>query len=191
MRVTWLAESGVPGYQLCAQQHRRWKVIGRSCPMGMLFLCVLGVWRGVFKYYVDFCVYKYHVVGRGYMHGVTHLYECHDSFICVSWLIYMCDVTHASWMMGTPILCVSWDTIVYVTWRIYMRDMTHTSCTMGTPFLHVCGVVHLEVWHESAMCVTWLYVGHDSYILPEGYRVAKTHRIPYLYRLFSAKVTYI
>jgi len=24
-----------------------------------------------------------------------------------------------------------------------------------------------------------------------GYRVAKTHRIPYLYRSFSAKVTYI
>jgi len=47
-------------------------------------VCCMCVWRGAFKYYVDFCVYKYHVVGRGYMHGVTHLYECHDSFTCVS-----------------------------------------------------------------------------------------------------------
>jgi len=38
-------------------------------------------------------------------------------------------------------------------------------------------------WWTRGNCVLGGYIG--------GYRVAKTHRMPYLYRSFSAKVTYI
>ena len=71
----------------------------------------------------------------------------HDSFICVTWLIHMCDITHPY---------VWHDSFICVTWLIHMRDMTHS-----------------YVWHDSFICVTWhilrcdmthLHVRHDSFI---------------------------
>jgi len=68
----------------------------------------------------------------------------HDSFICVTWLIPMCDMTHSY---------VWHDAIICVTWRIHMCEMTHS-----------------YVWHDSIICVTWRihmcdmshsYVWHD------------------------------
>jgi len=50
-----------------------------------------------------------------------------DSFICVTWLIYMCDVTH---------LYVWHDSFICVTWLIMMHSYV--------------------VWHDSFICVTWL-----------------------------------
>jgi len=43
--------------------------------------------------------------------------------------------------------------------------------------------------HSVAVCCgVWQRVAATTHVY---YRVAKTHRIPYLYRSFSAKVTYI
>ena len=53
----------------------------------------------------------------------------HVSFICVTWLIHMCDMAH-SYVWHDPFICV--------TWPIHMCDMTHS-----------------YVWHDPFICVTW------------------------------------
>ena len=52
------------------------------------------------------------------------------SFICVTWLIHMCDMTHSY---------VWHDSFICVTWLVHMCDMTHS-----------------YVWHASPLRVTWL-----------------------------------
>ena len=78
---------------------------------------------------------------------MTHLYVWHDSFVCVTWLIRMCDMTHSY---------VWHDSFICVTWLIRMCDMTHS-----------------YVWHDSFIRVTWLirmcdmthsYVWHDWFV---------------------------
>jgi len=64
------------------------------------------------------------------MCDMTHSYVWHDSFTCVTWLIHMCDMTHSY---------VRHDTLICVTWHTHMCDMTHS-----------------YVWHDSFICVTWL-----------------------------------
>jgi len=41
----------------------------------------------------------------------------HDSLICVTWLIHMCDMTHSY---------VWHDSFICVTWFIHMCDMIHS-----------------------------------------------------------------
>jgi len=100
---------------------------------------------------------------------MTHSYVWHDSFICVTWLIHMCDMTHSY---------VWHDAFICVTWLIHMRGMTHSyvwhdSFICVTWLIHMCGMTHSYVWHDSFICVTWLihmcdmthsYVWHDSFI---------------------------
>ena len=61
---------------------------------------------------------------------MPHSYVWHDSFICSTWLIHMCDMTHS---------CVSYEAFICETWLIYVCDMNHA-----------------YVWHDSFICVTWL-----------------------------------
>jgi len=61
---------------------------------------------------------------------MTHSYVGHDSFICVPWLIHMCDMTHSD---------VWHDSFICATWLLHMCDMTHSS-----------------TWHDSIVCMTWL-----------------------------------
>ena len=63
-------------------------------------------------------------------HCHKHEYVWHDSFTCVTWLIYMCDMMHSR---------VWTDSCIWVIWRIHMCDMTH-----------------LYVRHDSFIRVTWL-----------------------------------
>jgi len=44
---------------------------------------------------------------------------------------------------------------------------------------------------KDLSCVRCIYIYVTSCVRCRANRVAKTHRIPYLYRSFSAKVTYI
>ena len=54
----------------------------------------------------------------------------HDSLLCVTWLIVMCDMTPS----------YTWhDSFICVTWLIVMSDMTPS-----------------YMWHDSFICVTWL-----------------------------------
>jgi len=80
-----------------------------------------------------------------YMRDVTHLYAWRDSFICVTWLIYMRDVIHSyAWR----------DSFIRVTWLIHMCDMTQAVSVFHS--LYLCDITHLHVW-----CVD-SYVWHDS-----------------------------
>ena len=87
-------------------------------------------------------------------------YVRHDAFICVTWLISMCDMTH-----------------LYVTREVPLRQRLHVasrcySCIDMT-LLHTCNMTHPYVRHASFICATWhihmcdmthLYVRHDSSI---------------------------
>jgi len=54
----------------------------------------------------------------------------HDSWMCVTWLMNVCDMTHE---------CVWHDSWMCVTWLMNVCDMSH-EC----------------VWRDSLTCVTWL-----------------------------------
>ena len=63
----------------------------------------------------------------------------HDSFICVTWLIHMCDMTH-SYMWH--------DSFIYVTWLI-----------------HICNMTQSDMLHDSFIYVTWLnHAWHNAFI---------------------------
>jgi len=100
-----------------------------------------------------------------YMRTHTHIRACthtytphtrvwHDSFICVTWLIHLCDVhtwhayvrhTHTHTHTQQSCQMPRASSFVCVTLRIHTCDMTRT---------YVC-----HVWHDSYICVprvTWL-----------------------------------
>jgi len=77
----------------------------------------------------------------------------HDSWMCVAWLMNMCDMTHEFFHLthfeSTHIKsqgCAWHDSWMCVTWRMGMCDMTH-GC----------------VWDDSCICVTWLIDSATSY----------------------------
>ena len=70
---------------------------------------------------------------------MTHSHVWHDSFIFVTWFIYICDMTRSH---------VWHDSFTCVTWLVHMFDMTHS---------HVWhDMTHSHVWHDLSTCVTWL-----------------------------------
>jgi len=78
---------------------------------------------------------------------------------------------------------------------IYMFDTNMFDMYMfQTPFIFFN--THLYVLTPICMFDTHSHVRHDTFTCARSlpsyvrYRAAKTHRIPYLYRSFSAKVTY-
>jgi len=79
----------------------------------------------------------------------------YDSFMCMPWLIHMCDMAH---------LYVCHDASMSVTWLMHRCDVTHScvwhdSCICGTWLIHLCDMTHSYVWHDSLICVmthSWL-----------------------------------
>jgi len=116
---------------------------------------------------------------------MTHSYVSHDSFTCVTWLIYTCDMTHSSewcainactWHCGA--ICSVWhDAFICVTWLIHVRDMIH-SCAWHDSFMSgavcsvcydlfmcfrfSCDMTHSRVWHDWFIRVTWLIQVSDA-----------------------------
>jgi len=97
----------------------------------------------------------------------------HDSFMCVTWLIHVCDMIHS---------CVWYDSFIYLPWLIHVCDVTY-SCVWHDSFMcvtwllhsddssmwvswltaqHVCDMTHSCAWHDSFMCVTWLLHADNS-----------------------------
>ena len=96
-------------------------------------------------------------------------YGWHDSFMCVTWLIHMCDMNYSyawhdmseSWYCRTANVCE--------TWRIYMCDMTHSyvrqdSFICETWPIHMWDMTHSYKWHDSFICETWLI--HVTWLIP-------------------------
>jgi len=79
---------------------------------------------------------------------MTHSYAWHDSFIRATWLIQMRDMTYS-------------HSIICVTCLIHMYGMTHSyvchdSFICVTWLIHMCTMNHAYVRHDSFLCATWL-----------------------------------
>jgi len=88
---------------------------------------------------------------------MTHACVCHDSCMCVPWLMHVCAMTHTY-------VCMTYS---YVTKRIHMwndpfiRDMTHEnvwhdSCMHVTWLTCTCAMTHVYMCHDARTCVPWL-----------------------------------
>ena len=78
---------------------------------------------------------------------------------------------------------------VYTSNVIDVNEMLYMKC-MYVKY-HVCVVYEMHVREISWMYMKCMYVKYHVCVFNVKYRVAKTHRIPYLYRSFSAKEPYI
>jgi len=102
----------------------------------------------------------------------------HDSFICATWRIRMCDrlmhmydMTHSrvwyvwclcrmthSYVRRDVLVCVT-DSCICITWLIHMCDMCHVSVPW---LLHMCDMTHSFVWllhmRDLAHSYVWLDV---------------------------------
>ena len=77
---------------------------------------------------------------------MAHSYVWH-TFVCVTWLIHMCDKTHSY---------VWHDSFICVTWLIHMYDTTHSCHTYewqicGTWLTLLRDMPHSYVWYDSSM----------------------------------------
>ena len=77
------------------------------------------------------------------MCDMTHSRVRHDSWLCVTWLIYVCDVTHAEHRQF-------WEDR-----RLYHSHLRE-KCLCVTRLPHVCDMTHVYMWHDSFTCATWL-----------------------------------
>jgi len=75
---------------------------------------------------------------HSHMCHMTQSYVCHDSFICVKWLIHMCDMTYS--YVTFPIPFVTW-LFPCVTWLILNASL-FTASQMN-------GLLDSYVWHGS------------------------------------------
>jgi len=76
---------------------------------------------------------------------MSHSYVWHDSFICVTWLIHMCDMTH-SYVWHAPFVSATWLIYKYVTWLIILNRRVTALVSRRVPL----------TWHASFVCATWL-----------------------------------
>jgi len=76
---------------------------------------------------------------------MTHSYMWHDSFICVTWLIHMCDITHSQ-----------------LTWTIQGLNNFHLlTQTMYTRSIYMChAICARDMWLVIFTChiCTWLAI---------------------------------
>jgi len=78
------------------------------------------------------------------MYDMKHSYVGHDSFICVPWIIHMCDagnVDHNSFICGT--------------WLLYMCHM----CDTGTGWRRLIGCLKLQVHSAKEPLIKGLFCG--------------------------------
>ena len=146
-----------------------------------------------------------------HMCDMTHSYVWHDSFICVyvtkphSYVTWWCDyILIYSIYLYIPLLIYMYSTIysyTFHTWNL-MRCLWHemsydTDCRQSLVVRSTTRVVSRSTCVTCRLCTyvymrTCMYVHKDCKTACDAwYRVAKTHRISYLYRSFSTKVTYI
>jgi len=117
------------------------------CLYGPLFMYIRHfwrIWRSLWRFWIT----------------SSFIYVCHDdSFICVTWLIRMCDMTRSY---------VWHDSFICATWLVHICDMSHSyvrhdSFIRVTCLIHTCDMTRSYVWHDSFICVTWL----DSRTTPQ------------------------
>jgi len=161
------------------------------CNYGLICGCVC-IYMYIHIYYI--CIYMYiyiHEFGRP--NGELRV-DPEYSFVPVDWFMDECIC-----------VCVCICTYMYIYICVYMNLGRPMEIGLWTP--HTLVYQWIDLWMNIYMCVhtythiyIYIYVYMNLGRLMEGasctpysplYRVAKTHRIPYLYRSFSAKEPYI
>jgi len=102
------------------------------------------------------------------MRDMTHLHAWHDSFICVTWLIYLCDETHLQVWHDSLSLFASlslslfhawYDSLICVTRLTYMCEIERERERVTEReymWDMMRDMTHLYVWRDSFTRVTWL-----------------------------------
>ena len=90
-----------------------------------------------------------------HMCDMTPSCVCNDSFGCVTWLIHMCDMTH-SYVRHDQFVCVTWlytcvATDSYVWYDSFLRQHDSSLCLFCSSLFFVSP----HPWHESFLCATW------------------------------------
>jgi len=90
-------------------------------------------------------------MAHSYVCDVTRSHVCHDSCICLTWLIQTCDISpsYATWlvpMCAMTHLYILQDSFIYLTWLIQIC-VTRLICG--------CAQTHSYVCHDSFLCRTW------------------------------------
>ena len=115
--------------------------------------------KGVWHSYVTWLIHMRQEAITHYMtlSVVTWLvHTWHDSFMCVTWLIHMCDVahTHVTWLMYTwhdSRICDMTHT--YVIFGPCVRDMAHSY----VPWL-------MHRWHGAFIWKWLIHTWHGAYV---------------------------
>ena len=135
----------------------------------------------------------------------------HDELIGVTWRMGMCDMT--TWYVCEMTTWYAWHVeFLCVRWQIDMCNMINFHDELVCMrfwfdmwWLRLVGSLKLKVsfakesykrddiLQKRPIILRILLIVATPFVCEKTlwYRVAKTHRIPYLYRSFSAKVTYI
>jgi len=88
---------------------------------------------------------------------MTRSYICHESFICVTWLIHSCAMTRSSapWLFHTLCICSS----------ALFGPVTHVSFTCVPWLIDICAMTHSYMHYESVSWVmTRSYMCNNTYI---------------------------
>ena len=100
------------------------------------------------------------------MCDMTHLYVWHDSFICVTWLIHMCDMPQT--FVGQKVLAVTWLIYSYVrhdTDRSRAEDLAATRCnTLQLTATH-CNTLQHTATHCNSLQHTATQTGVRQKVL--------------------------
>jgi len=103
-----------------------YEILCSCCEYGMwcsvIWLIAMGIWDVVLIL----------------MRNMWSAYIWRDAFICVTWLIHICDGTHSN-VWHDSFLSVIWLICICVTW-----------CN------HICDMTDSFVWHDSLICMTCL-----------------------------------
>ena len=70
-----------------------------------------------------------------------------DSFICVTWLLHICDMTH---------LCVWYDSFIGGQMDLSWNQVKHDLFTCEIWLIHACDLTHSYLWHAAFICVVWI-----------------------------------
>jgi len=88
---------------------------------------------------------------------MTHVCVCHDSCMCVSWLMYVCVVTHVG-VCHDSCTCMSWLMHMWVmTWTCFMNRaklLTEELCITQSAIVWILGVVLVTLQHTATHCNT-------------------------------------
>jgi len=92
----------------------------------------------------------------------SHSHVWHKSYICMTWLIHMCDMNHSYvWHVSFIFVTLLIHTCDIVTWLIHMCDMIpshvwYDSFTLVTLLVHMFDMTDSNLWHFSFTLATWL-----------------------------------